>query len=75
MASLTKYAIAFDENETTEALRNRLAAFYAQRTLTQAPITLADQAEAAYLLISAKLTKTTGQIITVDGGLHEAFLR
>ncbi|MEM8532197.1 MAG: bifunctional rhamnulose-1-phosphate aldolase/short-chain dehydrogenase [Chloroflexota bacterium] len=75
MASLTKYAIAFDENETTEALRDRLAAFYAQRTLTQSPITLADQAEAAYLLISAKLTKTTGQIITVDGGLHEAFLR
>jgi enoyl-[acyl-carrier-protein] reductase (NADH) len=34
-----------------------------------------DQAEAAYLLISSKLSKTTGQIISVDGGLHDAFLR
>ena len=36
---------------------------------------LADQAEAAYLLASTKLSKTTGQILAVDGGLHEAFLR
>jgi hypothetical protein len=27
------------------------------------------------LLLSARLSKTTGQVITVDGGLHEAFLR
>ncbi|MFZ0544390.1 MAG: hypothetical protein WAM60_03065 [Candidatus Promineifilaceae bacterium] len=33
------------------------------------------RAEAAYLLTSSKLSKTTGQIISVDGGLHEAFLR
>ena len=75
IASLTKYHIEFDEDEATEALRDRLAAFYAQRTLTKAPITLADQAEAAYLLASTKLSKTTGQILSVDGGLHEAFLR
>ncbi|MEJ0091688.1 MAG: hypothetical protein WDM80_18310 [Limisphaerales bacterium] len=25
--------------------------------------------------VSQRLSKTTGQIITVDGGLHEAFLR
>ena len=47
--------------------------FYAQRTLTKSPITLADQAEVAYLLSSSKFSKTTGQIISVDGGLHEAF--
>ncbi len=75
IASLTKYAIAFDESEETDALRDKLAHFYAQRTLTKAPITLADQAEAAYLLASSKLAKTTGQILSVDGGLHEAFLR
>lgn len=75
ISSLTKYAIAFDESEETEALRDKLANFYAQRTLTKLPITLADQAEAAYLLTSSKLSKTTGQIISVDGGLHEAFLR
>ncbi|MFK7801527.1 MAG: bifunctional rhamnulose-1-phosphate aldolase/short-chain dehydrogenase, partial [Anaerolineae bacterium] len=75
IASLTKYDIAHDESEETDALRNKLAAFYAQRTLTKSPITLADQAEGAYLLASTKLSKTTGQILSVDGGLHEAFLR
>ncbi|HFC11278.1 MAG TPA: SDR family oxidoreductase, partial [Anaerolineae bacterium] len=75
IASLTKYAIEHDEDEETEVLRDKLAAFYAQRTLTKSPITLADQAEAAYLLASSKLAKTTGQILSVDGGLHEAFLR
>ena len=75
ISSLAKYNMAFDETETTEALRDRLANFYAQRTLTKAPITLADQAEMAYLLSSSKFSKTTGQIISVDGGLQEAFLR
>jgi NAD(P)-dependent dehydrogenase (short-subunit alcohol dehydrogenase family) len=75
ISSLTKYTIPFDESESTEVLRDKLAAFYAQRTLTKSPITLADQAEMAYLLSSSKFSKTTGQIINVDGGLHEAFLR
>jgi hypothetical protein len=51
------------------------AQFYADRTLTKAPITPADQAEAYFLLVTNRLSKTTGQVITVDGGLHEAFLR
>jgi rhamnulose-1-phosphate aldolase/alcohol dehydrogenase len=75
ISSLTKYGISFEESESTEALRYKLANFYAQRTLTKSPITLADQAEIAYLLSSNKFSKTTGQIISVDGGLHEAFLR
>lgn len=75
ISSLTKYNIPFDESESTESLRDKLADFYAQRTLTKLPITLADQAEVAYLLTSSKFSKTTGQIISVDGGLHEAFLR
>jgi rhamnulose-1-phosphate aldolase/alcohol dehydrogenase len=75
ISSLLKYGVAFDQAESTAALRDRLAAFYAQRTLLKAPITLADQAEAAYLLISRQLAKTTGQILSVDGGLPEAFLR
>jgi len=74
-SSLSKYNIEFDESESTESLRGKLALFYAQRTLTKSPITLADQAEIAYLLSSSKFSKTTGQIISVDGGLHEAFLR
>ncbi|MGE9267746.1 MAG: bifunctional rhamnulose-1-phosphate aldolase/short-chain dehydrogenase [Verrucomicrobiales bacterium] len=75
IASLTKYDIAHDESEDTESLRNKLAEFYAQRTLTKAPITPADQAEGAYVLASDRLSKTTGQVLSVDGGLHEAFLR
>jgi rhamnulose-1-phosphate aldolase/alcohol dehydrogenase len=75
ISSLTKYNITFEESESTESLRSKLAVFYAQRTLTKSPITLADQAEVAYLLSSSKFSKTTGQIISVDGGLHEAFLR
>lgn len=75
MASLTKYDIPYDLTESDDELRAKLAGFYAQRTLTKQAITPADQAEAAYLLISRALSKTTGQIISVDGGLHEAFLR
>ncbi len=75
ISSLNKYNVAFQEEDSTEALRDRLANFYAQRTLTKSPVTLADQAEIAYLLISSKFGKTTGQIISVDGGLTEAFLR
>lgn len=75
MASLTKYDIEFDESESTEELRNKLAGFYANRTLTKQPVTTADQAEAAFLLITDRFAKTTGQVLTVDGGLIEAFLR
>ena len=75
IASLTKYEIPFEETESDDALRSKLANFYAQRTLTKQPITPSDQAEAAYFLLSEHSSKTTGQVINVDGGLHEAFLR
>lgn len=75
ISSLAKYNIPFSEEEETETLRTKLSDFYAQRTLTKSPIALNDQAEAAYLLASDRLGKTTGQVIPVDGGLHEAFLR
>ena len=75
LAGLAKYELEFDESEATDTLRERLAEFYAQRTLTKSSVTPEDQAEVAYLLGSDHFGKTTGQIITVDGGLHEAFLR
>jgi rhamnulose-1-phosphate aldolase/alcohol dehydrogenase len=75
ISSLHKYQVPFEASESTDSLRVKLAGFYAQRSLTKAPITLADQAEVAYLLSSSKFSKTTGQIISVDGGLPEAFLR
>lgn len=75
IASLAKYGLPHDEHEDTEMLRRRLADFYAERTLTKQPITPGDQAEAIFLLVSDRLAKTTGQIVNVDGGLPEAFLR
>jgi hypothetical protein len=75
LASLNKYGITYLEDEGTEVLRRRLADFYAERTLIKKPISPSDQAEALYLLLSNRLGKTTGQILTVDGGLTEAFQR
>jgi rhamnulose-1-phosphate aldolase/alcohol dehydrogenase len=75
IASLVKYDITFTEVDSTDALRSKLADFYAQRTLLKTPITPADQAEAVHFLASDRSSRTTGQIINVDGGLHEAFLR
>ncbi len=75
IGSLAKYNIAYTDDEATESLVRKLAQFYADRTLTKSPITPADQAEAYFLLVTQRLSKTTGQVIGVDGGLHEAFLR
>jgi rhamnulose-1-phosphate aldolase/alcohol dehydrogenase len=75
IASLAKYNISYTDDESTDSLTQKLAQFYADRTLTKSPITPSDQAEAFFLLVSQRLSKTTGQVITVDGGLHEAFLR
>ncbi|MBV8378227.1 MAG: bifunctional rhamnulose-1-phosphate aldolase/short-chain dehydrogenase, partial [Verrucomicrobia bacterium] len=75
ISSLAKYKISYSEDEPTDSLTQKLAQFYADRTLTRSPITPADQAEAFYLLLTNRLSKTTGQVITVDGGLIEGFLR
>jgi len=75
IASLTKYAMPFDESEADDELRDKLAAFYAQRSLVRSPIVPADQAEAILLLVSNRLAKTTGHVIPVDGGLQDGFLR
>ena len=75
LSSLAKYNLPHADDEPTESLVAKLAQFYADRTLTKSPITPADQAEAYFLLVSNRLSKTTGQILAVDGGLHEAFLR
>jgi rhamnose utilization protein RhaD (predicted bifunctional aldolase and dehydrogenase)/NAD(P)-dependent dehydrogenase (short-subunit alcohol dehydrogenase family) len=74
-ASLAKYDIAFDESESDDALRNKLAAFYAKRTLTHVPIDPRDCAEAILFLAGPKTPVTTGHLIPVDGGLVEAYLR
>jgi len=73
--SLRKYQIAFDEAESTEDLRGKLAEFYAQRTITKRPILPIDNANAICWLAGDQSAKTTGHVIPVDGGLPEAFLR
>jgi NAD(P)-dependent dehydrogenase (short-subunit alcohol dehydrogenase family) len=75
IASLTKYKIPHSESESTEALRDKLATFYAERTLTKSPILPEDQAEAILFLLGDQSQRTTGQILAVDGGLQEAFMR
>ena len=73
--SLEKYNIRFSESESTEELRNKVAEFYAQRTLTKRTVLPQDCAKAIVWLLSDESAKTTGHIIPVDGGLAEAFLR
>jgi rhamnose utilization protein RhaD (predicted bifunctional aldolase and dehydrogenase)/NAD(P)-dependent dehydrogenase (short-subunit alcohol dehydrogenase family) len=75
IGSLGKYQIPFAEDETTEALRQKLAEFYAQRTITRRPILPSDCANAICWLAGDQSAKTTGHVIPVDGGLPEAFLR
>ncbi len=75
MQSLQKYEIGFSEDESTEELRDKLADFYAQRTLTKRPILPQDCANAIVWLAGDLSGKTTGHVIPVDGGLPEAYLR
>jgi NAD(P)-dependent dehydrogenase (short-subunit alcohol dehydrogenase family) len=70
LVSLHKYGILFQESEDTATLRQKLADFYAHRTLTGCAITPADQAEAIFFLLSDRSSKTTGQVLPVDGGLE-----
>jgi len=73
--SLRKYKIVFSESDSTEVLRDKLADFYAQRTLTKRPVTPELCAAAIVWLAGEQSARTTGHVIPVDGGLTEAFLR
>ena len=75
LVSLRKYNIEHGEDDSTEALRSKLAEFYARRTITRRPILPADCANAILFLAGDGSAKTTGHVVPVDGGLPEAFLR
>lgn len=72
IASLVKYRIPFDENADTESPAPLWPASTPSRTLTKSPITPEDQAESIFFLVSDRSAKTTGQVLSVDGGLAEA---
>ncbi|HUY82024.1 MAG TPA: bifunctional rhamnulose-1-phosphate aldolase/short-chain dehydrogenase [Acidobacteriaceae bacterium] len=75
IASLNKYGIPFDTAASDDQLREALATFYAQRTLTHRPIDPDDCAQAILFLAGPHSGCTSGHLIPVDGGLPEAFLR
>lgn len=75
IASLAKYGLPHDAAESTEVLRDRLAAFYAERTLTGATITLESQCKAIAAFLTDDFSRTTGHVVNVDGGQAAAFLR
>ena len=75
MQSLQKYNVTYSESESTDQLRDKLADFYAQRTLTKRPVTPESCAAAIVWLASDQSDRTTGHVIPVDGGLPDAFLR
>jgi NAD(P)-dependent dehydrogenase (short-subunit alcohol dehydrogenase family) len=75
IVTLEKYGIPFAHSDRDEELRDKLAAFYAQRTITRRPILPIDNANAICWLAGDQSAKTTGHVIPVDGGLPEAFLR
>ena len=75
ISSLAKYEIQFSEEESTEDLRDKLALFYAKRTLLKQPVSPLKVADAVYLLASDRTSQTTGHVLPVDAGLSEAFLR
>jgi rhamnose utilization protein RhaD (predicted bifunctional aldolase and dehydrogenase)/NAD(P)-dependent dehydrogenase (short-subunit alcohol dehydrogenase family) len=75
VVALQKYDIAYSDEEPTEALRTKLAEFYAKRTITRRPILPLDCANAICWLAGDGSAKTTGHVIPVDGGLPEGFLR
>jgi len=73
--SLEKYKISYSAAESDEDLRNKLAHFYAERTLLKQPITPEACAAAIVWLSGEQSLRTTGHVIPVDGGLTEGFLR
>ena len=76
IASLTKYDIVFDESEETDVLDGEIICrFTLSRSLTQTPIEPRIKPKRSFLLLSARLSKTTGHIIPVDGGLQDGFMR
>ena len=68
-------AIGPDRARTYRLRPGQLQAYYQQRNLLRARVLPEDVAEAVAFFASRRSAKTTGCILTVDGGLREAFPR
>ena len=68
-------AIGPDRARTHAIPPGELEAFYQQRNLLRARVLPEDVANAVVFFVSRASAKTTGCILTVDGGLREAFPR
>ncbi|MHC5113413.1 MAG: bifunctional rhamnulose-1-phosphate aldolase/short-chain dehydrogenase [Planctomycetota bacterium] len=75
IASLRKYDIEFDESMSDAELVDLLGRFYAARTLLGTTISPRDQVAAIRFLLGPEARRTTGQVLHVDGGLADAFVR
>jgi len=64
-----------DRAKTYGLAPSRLERYYQQRNLLKARVLPQDVAEAVGFFVSKRSAKTTGCILTVDGGLREAFPR
>ena len=67
--------IGADRAKTYRLRPDQLEGYYQQRNLLKARILPRDVAEAVCFFISQRAAKTTGCVLTVDGGLREAFPR
>jgi NAD(P)-dependent dehydrogenase (short-subunit alcohol dehydrogenase family) len=54
---------------------DELPGFYAKRTLLNETIKPEDIANAVFVLVGGLLKKSTGNVLNVDGGLAQAFVR
>ena len=68
-------AIRASRAKTYRVPPDRLETLYQQRNLLKVRILPEDVAEAVGFLVSQRSAKTTGCILTVDGGVREAFPR
>lgn len=68
-------SISANRAKTYGIKKEKLANFYQDRNLMKTAILPSDVAESVSFLISEKASKTTGCILTVDGGVKEAFPR
>ncbi len=64
-----------DRASTYGIKEDELPGFYAKRTLLGSEILPEDIANAAFVLLGGELSKSTGVVIPVDGGLAQAFTR